>query len=207
MYRSDGTAPSRSQWSGPPPPLTAMPAGSTAATPLAPASQRWHRRYEATTTLAVALPAPPTQLRTLWRCPAGSAVRTVAPPAAPGQHWRCIRGSAIASVASGQRTRRCPSSHSVVWPPPTHPPPYRFPRRAFPTHPTHTDPKCPGAKDPEQNPRPAAGAPRARARPRAARSRARSRRALQAAVHSHTAVLAALDAALSHRQPQTALQL
>ena len=45
------------------------------------------------------------QLRTLWRCPAGSAVCIVAPPAASRPHWRCIRGSARASGASGQRKR------------------------------------------------------------------------------------------------------
>ena len=95
-------APARSQWSGPPPPLTAMPAGSTAARPLAPASQRWHRRcQEATAALPAALrsggsgssAACTAQLRALWRCPAGSAVCIVAPPAAPGQHWRCIRAA------------------------------------------------------------------------------------------------------------------
>ena len=33
------------------------------------------------------------QLRTLWRCPAGSAVCIVAPPAASRPHWRCIRAA------------------------------------------------------------------------------------------------------------------
>ena len=79
-----------------------MPAGSTAARPLAPASQRWHRRcQEATTTLPAALrsggsgssAAHIAQLRTLWRCPAGSAVCIVAPPAASRPHWRCIRAA------------------------------------------------------------------------------------------------------------------
>jgi hypothetical protein len=79
-----------------------MPAGSTAARPLAPASQRWHRRcQEATTTLLAALrsggsgssAAHIAQLRTLWRCPAGSAVCIVAPPAASRPHWRCIRAA------------------------------------------------------------------------------------------------------------------
>ena len=112
-------APARSQWSGPPPPLTAMPAGSTAARPLAPASQRWHRRcQEATAALPAALrsggsgssAACTAQLRALWRCPAGSAVCIVAPPAAPGQHWRCIRAAPepAAPRGSASATWLCP---------------------------------------------------------------------------------------------------
>ena len=123
-------APARSQRSGPPPPLTAMPAGSTAARPLAPASQRWHRRcQEATAALPAALrsggsgssAARTAQLRALWRCPAGSAVCIVAPPAAPGQHWRCIRAApepagrrlGAAPARPRQPPRRgCPRGHA-----------------------------------------------------------------------------------------------
>ena len=119
----------------PPPPLTAMPAGSTAARPLAPASQRWHRRcQEATAALPAALrsggsgssAAHIAQLRTLWRCPAGSAVCIVAPPAAPGQHWRCIRAAPEPAAPRGS------ASDHVALPRGTHAPKSRENRGTSP---------------------------------------------------------------------------
>ena len=50
-----------------------------------------------------------TQLRALWRCPAGSAACIVAPPAAPGQHWRCIRAAPARSRAPILEPNRQPS--------------------------------------------------------------------------------------------------